>query len=70
MDLEVARNFFVALLIGALVGVDRERKRAAEPGRSFGGIRTHILFALIGAASARLAIAPCGALTPKTCMPA
>src|SRR5688572_26739863 len=56
MDLEVARNFLVALLIGALVGIDRERKKAAEPGASFGGIRTHILFALIGAASSRLAL--------------
>ena len=56
MDLEVARNFLVALLIGALVGIDRERKKEAEPGGSFGGIRTHILLALIGAASARLAI--------------
>jgi uncharacterized membrane protein (DUF4010 family) len=56
MDLEVARNFLVALLIGALVGIDRERKKAAEPGSSFGGIRTHILVALIGAASARLAL--------------
>jgi hypothetical protein len=37
MDLEVARNFLVALRIGALVGIDRERKEAAEPGRSFGG---------------------------------
>jgi len=56
MDLEVARNFLVALLIGALVGIDRERKKAAEPGGSFGGIRTHILLALLGAASARLAL--------------
>jgi hypothetical protein len=56
MDLEVARNFVVALLIGALVGIDRERKKATESGRSFGGIRTHILFALVGAVSARLAI--------------
>ena len=55
MDLEVARSFLVALLIGALVGIDRERKKAADPGHSFGGIRTHILLALIGAASSRLA---------------
>ncbi len=55
MDLDIARRFLVALLIGALVGIDRERKKAAEPGRSFGGIRTHILLALIGAASAWLA---------------
>lgn len=56
MDLEVARNFLIALLIGALVGIDRERKKAAEPGGSFGGIRTHILLALLGAASARLSL--------------
>ena len=56
MDLEVARNFLIALLIGALVGIDRERKKDAAPGGSFGGIRTHILLALIGAASARLAL--------------
>jgi uncharacterized membrane protein (DUF4010 family) len=56
MDFEVARNFLVALLIGALVGIDRERKKAAEPGGSSGGIRTHILLALLGAASARLAL--------------
>ena len=56
MDLDVARSFLIALLIGALVGIDRERKKAAEPGHSFGGIRTHILLALVGAASARLAV--------------
>ena len=54
MDPDIARRFLVALLIGALVGIDRERKKLAEPGRSFGGIRTHILLALIGAASAWL----------------
>ena len=56
MDLALARSFLIALLIGALVGIDRERKKAAEPGHSFGGIRTHILLALVGAASARLAV--------------
>jgi uncharacterized membrane protein (DUF4010 family) len=56
MDLDVARNFLIALLIGALVGIDRERKKAAEPGHSFGGLRTHILLALVGAASAWLAL--------------
>ena len=55
MDLDIARRFLVALLIGALVGIDRERRKHAEPGHSFGGIRTHILLALIGAASAWLA---------------
>ena len=56
MDLDLARSFLIALLIGALVGIDRERKKATEPGHSFGGIRTHILLALVGAASARLAV--------------
>ena len=58
MDLDLARSFLIALLIGALVGIDRERKKAIEPGHSFGGIRTHILLALVGAASARLAVEP------------
>lgn len=52
MDLEVARNFLIALSIGALIGIEREKKKDAEPGRSVGGIRTHILLSLIGAASA------------------
>jgi len=52
MDLEVARNFLIALSIGALIGIEREKKKDAEPGRTVGGIRTHILLSLIGAASA------------------
>lgn len=52
MDLEVARNFLIALLIGALVGIEREKKKDEAPGHSFGGIRTFILLALVGAASA------------------
>lgn len=51
MDLEVARNFSIALLIGALVGIEREKKKNTAPA-SFGGIRTFILLALVGAASA------------------
>jgi uncharacterized membrane protein (DUF4010 family) len=54
MDLEVARNFLIALAIGALVGIEREKKRATDPAASLGGIRTHILLALLGAASARI----------------
>lgn len=56
MDLETARNFLIALLIGALVGIDRERKKEAETTGTFGGIRTHILLALAGAASAQLSV--------------
>lgn len=55
MDLAVARNFLIALLIGALVGIDREKKKGVEPGHTFGGIRTYTLLALVGAASAWLA---------------
>ena len=52
MDLEVARNFLIALSIGALIGIEREKKKDAEPRHSLGGIRTHILLALLGSASA------------------
>jgi uncharacterized membrane protein (DUF4010 family) len=55
MTLEVAQNFLIALLIGALVGIDREKKKDAEPGHT-AGIRTYILLALVGAASAWVAL--------------
>jgi uncharacterized membrane protein (DUF4010 family) len=55
MDIELARHFLAALLIGALVGTEREKRKHDDPGRAFGGIRTHILLALTGAASAWLA---------------
>jgi len=55
MDLVVARDFLIALLIGALVGAQREMTKgddgAASQG-SLGGIRTFTLAALVGAASA------------------
>jgi uncharacterized membrane protein (DUF4010 family) len=54
MDLDIARNFLIALLIGALVGIEREKKKGLEPGHAFGGIRTYTLLALVGAASAWL----------------
>lgn len=54
MDLDIAGNFLVALLIGALVGIEREKKKVSEPGHAFGGIRTYTLIALVGAASAWL----------------
>ena len=55
MDLELARHFLAALLIGALVGTEREKRKHDDPARAFGGIRTHILLALAGGASAWLA---------------
>ena len=50
-------NFAVALFIGALVGIEREKKKAEEDATTaFGGIRTFILFALAGAVSAWLSV--------------
>jgi len=55
MDLDTARNFLIALAIGALVGIEREKRKAAEATTAFGGIRTYTLLALVGASSAWLA---------------
>jgi uncharacterized membrane protein (DUF4010 family) len=50
-------EFGIALLIGALVGIDRERKKAgAESTGDPGGLRTFILFAEAGAVAAWLAV--------------
>jgi uncharacterized membrane protein (DUF4010 family) len=50
----VVRNFLIALLIGALVGIEREKHKIAEHPESFGGLRTFILFAEAGAVGAWL----------------
>ena len=48
LDVAVIRDFATALLIGALIGVEREKRKGdGEPG--IGGLRTFILFALTGA---------------------
>jgi uncharacterized membrane protein (DUF4010 family) len=47
-DVGVIRDFATALLIGALIGVERE-KRKSEGMEGIGGLRTFILFALVGA---------------------
>jgi len=50
-------DFGIALLIGALVGIDRERKKGGEDtAGDTGGLRTFILFAEVGAVSAWLAL--------------
>ncbi|MGQ3050175.1 MAG: MgtC/SapB family protein [Roseateles sp.] len=54
MTPELAGGFFAALLIGILVGIEREKKRPAGPADTIGGIRTHALLALAGATSAWL----------------
>lgn len=49
LDLTTVRNFGTALLIGALVGIEREKRKSAEAEAGIGGLRTFILVALLGA---------------------
>jgi uncharacterized membrane protein (DUF4010 family) len=48
-------NLLAALLIGALVGIEREKNKAASGNVGIGGVRTFILFSLAGAFAALLA---------------
>lgn len=50
MDLNLARNLLIAVSIGALIGVERERRHAAEPS-PLGGVRTFTLIGMAGALS-------------------
>ncbi|MBU2180577.1 MAG: MgtC/SapB family protein [Gammaproteobacteria bacterium] len=56
LDSVVVRNFLLALAIGALVGIEREKHKTSEHPASFGGLRTFILIAQAGAISAWLSI--------------
>jgi uncharacterized membrane protein (DUF4010 family) len=47
LDLAAIQNFAIAILIGALVGIEREKRRETE--ETIGGIRTFILLAMLGA---------------------
>jgi uncharacterized membrane protein (DUF4010 family) len=49
LDLTTVHNFGTALLIGALVGTEREKRKVAEVDTSIGGLRTFVLMALLGA---------------------
>jgi len=49
LDLGTIRKFADALLIGALVGIEREKRKSAEAKADIGGLRTFILLALLGA---------------------
>jgi len=49
VDLHAVWNFATALLIGALLGIERERHKSEHDEQTIGGLRTFILFALIGA---------------------
>jgi uncharacterized membrane protein (DUF4010 family) len=53
MDIDLLKNFAIALAMGALVGVERERGSGLH---RFGGIRTFTLLALTGALSVWLSI--------------
>ena len=48
-------GFAAAFLIGALVGIEREKKKSESEDLGIGGVRTFILFALSGAVAAWLA---------------
>ena len=52
----MVRNFLLALCIGALVGIEREKHKTTEHPGTFGGLRTFILIAQVGAISAFLSI--------------
>jgi uncharacterized membrane protein (DUF4010 family) len=56
LGVETIRDFAIALFIGALVGLEREKKKAAEGDLGLGGIRTFILVAMAGAVSGWLSV--------------
>ena len=47
LDLAAMQNFAIAILIGALIGIEREKRRETET--TIGGIRTFVLLAMLGA---------------------
>lgn len=48
-DLATLQPFALALLIGALIGVQREKRKAEDGGRGSHGLRTFVLVAQVGA---------------------
>jgi uncharacterized membrane protein (DUF4010 family) len=50
LDLGTIRNFGTALLIGTLVGIEREKRKSAEPEAGSGGLRTVAVVVVVGAA--------------------
>jgi len=54
VDLMLARDFAIALFIGALVGIEREKRKLSADPVAIGGIRTFTLIAQAGAISAWL----------------
>jgi uncharacterized membrane protein (DUF4010 family) len=54
-ELTILQNFAYALAIGALVGIEREKHKVSNLA-SFGGVRTFMLLALLGAVGAWLGL--------------
>src|SRR5512134_1355347 len=54
LDPDLVWHLFAALIVGALVGVERERSKALSGNVGIGGVRTFILFALSGAVAGAL----------------
>jgi uncharacterized membrane protein (DUF4010 family) len=54
VDLTLARNFAIALFIGTLVGIEREKRKTSADPVAIGGIRTFMILAEAGAISAWL----------------
>lgn len=54
LDFITIRNFAIAILIGALVGIEREKRRGTE--QMIGGLRTFILLAMLGAIGGWLSV--------------
>ena len=50
LDLTLAWNFATALLIGALIGIERERHKQRLEHPEIAGLRTFMLLALFGGA--------------------
>ncbi len=55
LDPELVKGLGAALIVGALVGTERERSKALSGNVGIGGVRTFILFALAGAVASWLA---------------
>lgn len=55
LDFETVRNFGTALLIGALVGIEREKRKSVDAKAEIGGLRTFVVMALLGAIGGWLA---------------
>ena len=49
LDFDTVRDFATALLIGTLLGIERERHKQSDGDISVGGLRTFILLAMLGA---------------------